>query len=713
MRSLMDATYHALSSGDFAQDWTDVNQITVNDNWSGVHSIVGFLSGLGTASGADPATITGTSTTVDVNANQTNPNTFTTGGVTEFELADPTIGMQGSNSAGSPYIQIHVDTSGVSSVDVSYLVRDLDSSADNAIQKVALQYRTSPSGTWTNVPGAYVADATTVSTATQVTPVAVTLPAEAGNQAQLQVRIITGNAAGNDEAVGIDNIVVKPTPIVSPPGNFQVDSATLRVREDGSGAVITVTRQGGSGGAVTVNYATTDGTAVSGQDYTASSGTLSFADGEVSKDVVIPVSKDALDELTEEFTFALSNPTGGAGLNPSSSRTVKVVDANGQQLSSGPLVQDWSNADLISSNDNWDSVQNITGYLSDAERDAGIVDVIANQANPAGQSQGGVGEFDGLADPTVALQGSTAAPTPQLVFDVNTQGMSAVDVKFDARDIDGSTDNAEQSISIGYRIGSSGDFTEIGFLADATSGPSLADMVTPMLASLPGDALGQELVQVRIATFNAAGNDEWVGIDNIRIGGNDVVNPAPTLVSSAFAFETSQALAMVFDQDVSGSLEPADLVITNTTTNTVVDASGYALQLSAAGSATTATLQFSSVLPDGMYSVSIAPNSIHAPNGPGNESAINAGFHVLVGDFDRDGTVNFNDLLILAANYGQSGRTFSQGNADYSADGTVAFSDLLQLASRYGTKLFSNVAVAAPSVTSSTVQKDANDDVLA
>jgi hypothetical protein len=65
-------------------------------------------------------------------------------------------------------------------------------------------------------------------------------------------------------------------------------------------------------------------------------------------------------------------------------------------------------------------------------------------------------------------------------------------------------------------------------------------------------------------------------------------------------------------------------------------------------------------------------------------------FFVLGADGNRDRAVNFEDLLVLARNYGHSGRTFSQGNFDYSADGKVDFNDLLLLARQY------NSTVAAP-----------------
>ena len=196
----------------FGQDWTNIGLITANDNWGGVPGITGYRGDeLTSATGVDPQTITadGTASPVDVNANQTNPNTFSTGGVTEFHLTDPVVALTGSGTADAPFILLSLNTTGHSGIVVRYDLRDLDGSADNAQQQVALQYRVGASGSFMNVPEAYVADATEgPSLAGKVTPVSVTLPAAADNQPLLQLRIITTNAVGNDEWVGIDNIVV-------------------------------------------------------------------------------------------------------------------------------------------------------------------------------------------------------------------------------------------------------------------------------------------------------------------------------------------------------------------------------------------------------------------------------------------------------------------------------------------------------------------------
>jgi chitinase len=67
------------------------------------------------------------------------------------------------------------------------------------------------------------------------------------------------------------------------PGKFQFDSAAFSANESEPGALITVVRVGGATGAATVAYTASGGTATDGADYTAVTGTLSFAEGQTSK----------------------------------------------------------------------------------------------------------------------------------------------------------------------------------------------------------------------------------------------------------------------------------------------------------------------------------------------------------------------------------------------------------------------------------------------
>lgn len=199
----------------FTQNWTNAGLITTDDDWSGVPGIIGYRGDeLTSATGVDPQTILidGSMTPVDVNANRNDPDAFLSGGVTEFDgIANPAVALNGSGTGDAPHLVINLNTSGTTAINVAYNVRDLDASADNAIQQVALHYRVGNTGNFTNLPAGYVADATQPNAATLVTPVSVPLPVAAENHPLVQIRIMTTNAVGNDEWVGIDDINITGT----------------------------------------------------------------------------------------------------------------------------------------------------------------------------------------------------------------------------------------------------------------------------------------------------------------------------------------------------------------------------------------------------------------------------------------------------------------------------------------------------------------------
>ena len=106
---------------------------------------------------------------------------------------------------------------------------------------------------------------------------------------------------------------------ITVPGPATLSVADAEVREGPDATldfVVTLSRNRHE--ATTVNYGTSDGTATAGADYTAASGTLTFAAGETSKTVSVAVLDDALDEGSETLTLTLTNP------EPSS---VRLADA--------------------------------------------------------------------------------------------------------------------------------------------------------------------------------------------------------------------------------------------------------------------------------------------------------------------------------------------------------------------------------------------------
>jgi hypothetical protein len=204
-------------SDPFVQNWSNTGLITTNNDWSNVHAINGYSGdGLTAVPGVNPQTILadGAGTPLFVIANQSNPNTLLTGGVAEFDgIANPTVALQGSDTASAPHLAIRLnftDCPAFKRITVGYKIRDVESSADNAVQQVALQYRRGITGNYTNVPEAFVADATDANAATKVSTIVATLPhftvLPSPDDNILYLRIITANAVGADEWVGIDDI---------------------------------------------------------------------------------------------------------------------------------------------------------------------------------------------------------------------------------------------------------------------------------------------------------------------------------------------------------------------------------------------------------------------------------------------------------------------------------------------------------------------------
>ncbi|HEY8610735.1 MAG TPA: Calx-beta domain-containing protein [Roseomonas sp.] len=76
--------------------------------------------------------------------------------------------------------------------------------------------------------------------------------------------------------------------------------------------VFTIALSGPSASPVTVNWATGGGTATSGNDYLAGSGTLTFGAGELTKTIAIAINGDAVNEANETLNLTLSNAIGAA-----------------------------------------------------------------------------------------------------------------------------------------------------------------------------------------------------------------------------------------------------------------------------------------------------------------------------------------------------------------------------------------------------------------
>ena len=142
-----------------------------------------------------------------------------------------------------------------------------------------------------------------------------------------QFTVVLSDPTGG-ASLGADNATATITIVddeVVFPGEFNLNVATVNVNEDAGTLTLTVNRTGGSDGQVAVDYATANGTAIAEDDYASNSGTLTYLDGETSKDIVISIANDTDSEVNETFTLTLSNPQGNATIGTGQT-TITIID---------------------------------------------------------------------------------------------------------------------------------------------------------------------------------------------------------------------------------------------------------------------------------------------------------------------------------------------------------------------------------------------------
>ena len=111
------------------------------------------------------------------------------------------------------------------------------------------------------------------------------------------------------------------------PGPAALSVANARVEEErGATLDFVVSLSRSRNEATTVEYATSDGTARAGEDYTATSGTLTFAATVMSRTVSVTVLDDEHDEGEETLTLRLSNPTGARVADAEATGTIENAD---------------------------------------------------------------------------------------------------------------------------------------------------------------------------------------------------------------------------------------------------------------------------------------------------------------------------------------------------------------------------------------------------
>ena len=206
---------------------------------------------------------------------------------------------------------------------------------------------------------------------------------------------------------------IPPTPV--PPTDTPPEpvvsfvSSSFVVNEGNGTATITAILDIPAPSVTTVNFATGNGTALAGSDYTATSGVMIFATGQITQTISVPIIPDFVDEVDETVVLALSAPTN-ASLGTPNVATLTILDDDAP-----PAVQFTSTTYAVAENG---SAAIVTATLTNASVFTVTVDYATNDGSALAvsdyRSQGGTLSFP----PGNTLQTFTVPITDDLIYEL-------------------------------------------------------------------------------------------------------------------------------------------------------------------------------------------------------------------------------------------------------------------------------------------------------
>lgn len=203
---------------------------------------------------------------------------------------------------------------------------------------------------------------------------------------------------------------------------------------------------------------------------------------------------------------------------------------------------------------------------------------------------------------------------------------------------------------------------------------------------LPGNTAGTTTIEVSVSDGEATATESF---------SVTVVDDAPPVVLSSDRngggsfFNALSSLSFAFNENVGPSIEPSDLVLTNSFSG--VQPNLGAITVSYDADSNTARFDLSQVgVPSGRYLVSLRGNDIADVEGnrlDGNQDGTGGDDFVSImvvtwtGDTNLDLKVDFTDFLTLTTGFGRAGDWRS---GDFDGNGVVDFQDFLQLSANFG-----------------------------
>ena len=217
---------------------------------------------------------------------------------------------------------------------------------------------------------------------------------------------VSHSASGGDYGSVSKNLTVTVT---DDEGTASLTVGDASVTEGDSGTAslqFTVTLSPAAANAVTVDWATskeTSDTATPGTDYTAGSGTLTFAAGDTSKTATVTVTGDMVDEPNETLTLTLSNASGAAIGTAAATGTITDDDAapSGITLAASP--------DTVTENGGAKTVT-VTATVNGTTRYAAAKTVTVKVGKSADSATEGT-DYTTVADLSISIAAGAASGT--------------------------------------------------------------------------------------------------------------------------------------------------------------------------------------------------------------------------------------------------------------------------------------------------------------
>ena len=149
---------------------------------------------------------------------------------------------------------------------------------------------------------------------------------------ELVLTTLTEPTIGADGSATLSILDNDAFPVRLSPGSFQFLSTATSAGEQSGSIPLIVLRTDGAAGAASVLVSFSAGSAKATRDFDATPILVEFANGEISKTILVPLRNDYLGESSEAFSATLGSPTGGATLGTLTSATLTIIDDEGCPL---------------------------------------------------------------------------------------------------------------------------------------------------------------------------------------------------------------------------------------------------------------------------------------------------------------------------------------------------------------------------------------------